>query len=298
VKKILPILILIIFALTACASKTNEVVENKINVVTSFYPIYIAAINVVDGVEDVNLSNLASPQVGCLHDYQITTQDMLTLENADVLIINGAGMESFVDKAVERYNNLKILNASDGIEIIKNDENAEQEENAHVWVSITNHIKQVENIRDYMMNIDPANADKYENNAEKYISKLNVLKTEIQNELQNIENKDIVTFHEAFEYFANEFGLNVVAVIENEPGIEPSAGELADTIETIRNSKVNAIFIEPQYSRTSADVIANELGIKIYMLDPIVTGELNKNEYINKMKTNLENLKEALGTNK
>lgn len=293
-KKLVPILLLFLILITGCNNNGQAIDENKLNIVTSFYPIYIATANIVDGIEDVELTNLASPTIGCLHDYQLTTKDMVTLETADVFIINGAGMEAFLDKVVTNYNNLNIINASEGIETIKNAENAETALNAHVWVSITNHIKQVENIRDKMIELDQKNADKYMQNAEDYINRLNDLKVEMHNGLDNLESKDIVTFHEAFNYFANEFGLNIIAVIESEPGVEPSAGELAIIIEKIRNSNAKAIFVEPQYSKTSSDVIARELGIKIYTLDPVVTGDLNKNSYIDIMRSNLDNLIEAL----
>jgi zinc transport system substrate-binding protein len=293
-KKLVPILLLFLILITGCNNNGQAIDENKLNIVTSFYPIYIATANIVDGIEDVELTNLASPTIGCLHDYQLTTKDMVTLETADVFIINGAGMEAFLDKVVTNYNNLNIINASEGIETIKNAENAETALNAHVWVSITNHIKQVENIRDKMIELDQKNADKYMQNAEDYINRLNDLKVEMHNGLDNLESKDIVTFHEAFNYFANEFGLNIIAVIESEPGVEPSAGELAIIIEKIRNSNAKAIFVEPQYSKTSSDVIARELGIKIYTLDPVVTGDLNKNSYIDIMRSNLENLIKAL----
>ena len=87
---------LIVLILCACTDK-NVKKEGKLNVVTSFYPMYIATANIVDGVSDINLKNLTSQTTGCLHDYQITTQDMIKLSDADVLVINGGGMENFID---------------------------------------------------------------------------------------------------------------------------------------------------------------------------------------------------------
>ena len=92
--------------------------------------------------------------------------------------------------------------------------------------------------------------------------------------LDKKENKKIVTFHEAFEFFAEEFNLEIVAVIEREPGTYPSAGEVADIIDLVREKEAKAIFVEPQYSRSAADTIARETNIPVYSLDPIVTGEL------------------------
>ena len=122
------------------------------------------------------------------------------------------------------------------------------------------------------------------------------LKKEMHETLDDIseENKRIVTFHEAFEFFAEEFGLTVVGVVEREPGTQPSAGELAEIIDTVKEMNAKAIFVEPQYSKTAADTISNETNIPIYTLDPVVSGELEKDAYEKIMKDNLNNLKEAL----
>ena len=116
-------------------------------------------------------------------------------------------------------------------------------------------------------------------------------------ELDNLENKNIVTFHEAFEFFAEEFGLNIVGVIEREPGTNPSAGEVAKIIDKIKETSATAIFVEPQYEDSTANVIARETNIPVYTLDPVVTGKLEKEEYENIMKKNLETLEEAFSNN-
>lgn len=287
-KKLLLIFVLFVCAcgLTSCNSKNEN--TNQLNIVTSFYPMYIATSNIIDGAQNVSLYCLASPTVGCLHDYQLTVNDMITLESADVFVVNGGGMESFLDKAVSTYPNLKIINASE------KEENNSLEENAHYWVSISLYIKEVENISNYLQEIDSDNAEIYEKNTNEYILRLEELKNEMHNKLDNIENKNIVTFHEAFEYFADEFGLNVVAVIEREPGTSPSAKDVAEIIDTIRELDVNAVFVEPQYLKTAANTIANETNIPVYELDPAVSGELNKTAYEDIMRNNLEVLLEAL----
>ena len=116
----------------------------------------------------------------------------------------------------------------------------------------------------------------------------------MHDELKDIKYKNIVTFHEAFPYFAEEFGLNIVGVVEREPGSQPSAKELKETIENIKKLDVKAIFVEPQYSPKVAETISKETGIKVYILDPIVTGDMNIDEYTTVMDSNLETLKEAL----
>jgi len=307
-KNILIIMMFIMLVFTGCTTQTVD--TSKFNIVTSFYPMYIATANIVDGVEDVELRNLTATTTGCLHDYQLTTANIITLSTADVLVINGGGMESFIEKAVNTYSGLNIVDASENIldaheheyaEPYEEDNTEHSEhnhhehgENAHIWVSISMHIKQVKNIRDELVKLDVKNAEKYTENANNYILKLENLKQEMIESLQNIDSKQIITFHEAFEFFAEEFGLEIVAVIEREPGTYPSAGEVADIIDLVRSKNVKAIFVEPQYSRSAADTIARETGINVYTLDPIVTGDLNKDAYLEIMNNNLKALEEAL----
>jgi zinc transport system substrate-binding protein len=271
--------------------KEKNIDNGKLKIITSFYPMYVATLNIVDGIDDVEVKNLTKPTTGCLHDYQLSPEEMVTIEKSDVFIANGAGMESFMDNVIKTYPNLKVIYASNGIELIK-DENGV--ENAHVWVSISKHIDQIKNIRDSLCTIDPKNANKYISNADKYIVSLNAQLEKMKIALSSTTKKNIITFHEAFPYFAQEFGLNIVSVIEREPGTEPSPKELVDAIEVVKSSGVQVLFAEPQYSKSSADIIALETGSKVFMLDPVVTGDLTKNAYLDIMDKNLEVLQEAL----
>lgn len=310
-KKLLILLLVIsCMCFSGCSVQTTNIDEDKFNIVTSFYPIYIATSNIVDGVEGVTLDNMTDVQVGCLHDYQLSTKDMNKLEKSDVFIINGGGMESFLNKVMVSSSDLKIINSSDGIFETEEDsshEHAEdshvlsshehhhdEEKNAHIWVSVNLYIKQVENIAKSLAEIDSINAERYLANAENYIKKLESLNQEMHDALKSVENKNIVTFHEAFDYFADEYDLNIVAVIENEPGTSPSAGQVAQIIEKIKETSAVAIFVEPQYEKTAANVISKETGIPVYTLDPIVSGSLEKDEYERIMRENLSILKDAL----
>jgi len=262
-------------------------------IVTSFYPMYVATINITQGVDGVEVHNMTKPQTGCLHDYQLMTEDMKTLENADAFVINGAGMEDFMDKVTEQQKNLKVIDASRGIKLIHDEEG----DNPHVWLSVTDAIQQVRNIADQLKEADPAHSDAYEKNAAAYIEKLTSLKTEMHAALDNVTHKDIVTFHEAFPYFAEEFHLNIIGVVEREPGTEPTPTELQETVEQVKGLSAKALFTEPQYSPAAAETIARETGAKIYTLDPVVTGEATpaaKDAYLDTMRKNMNTLKEAL----
>ena len=310
--KILTIIIVTSLFLTGCnnSAKSNNSTEsnNKLTIVTSFYPMYISTLNIVKDIPNVEVLNMTTPQTGCLHDYSLSTKDLKTLSNADILIINGAGMESFLYDVIDEYSDLKIIEASKGIDLIEDTEHDDHTEdhdhedhdhdvNPHVWVSISKNIEEVSNIAEELSSLDPNHANEYQYNANEYIAKLENLKTEMHSTLDNIAHKDIITFHEAFPYFAEEFGLNIVGIIEIEPDSEPSAKEVENIISIINEKNIKALFTEPQYSSKIADTIAKETGASIYTLDPIVTGDSNEkayNDYIIKMQENLNTLKEAL----
>jgi zinc transport system substrate-binding protein len=298
--KIIITIFIILIPLSGCnADEATKLSSGgqKFTIVTSFYPIYIDAINVTKGVQGVKVVNMTGPQTGCLHDYTLSAENMKTLSEAQVFIINGAGMEDFMDKVIKQLPNLKIIESAEGIELIEDQQ--KDNGNPHVWVSISNAIQQMKTIGAKLAEIDSANAGIYKSNTEEYVKKLELERTKMHNVLDNVTNKDIVTFHEAFPYFAKEFNLNIVTVIEREPGSEPSAKELETTIETIKARGVKTLFAEPQYSSKAAQTIASETGAKIYILDPVVTGKANgdMDAYIKAMDNNLEVLKEALNSN-
>jgi zinc transport system substrate-binding protein len=289
-KKLFLLTLTVLIFCTGCGGEKKD--DGKLKIVTSFYPIYLETINIVGNIDGVEVINLTEPQTGCLHDYQLTTEDMKTLETADIFVVNGLGMENFLDKVTK---NLKVIDAShtDEIYLIKDGE----EINPHVWMSITYAMAQVREIQRQLCEIDPEHAHQYKENTLNYLNELSALRDEMHLSLDNLPNKDIVTFHEAFPYFAAEFKLNIAGVIEREPGTEPTPQELTDTVKIVNNLPVKVLFTEPQYSPKAAETIARETAAKIFTLDPITTGEAkfeNKNDYQNKMRQNMKTLADAL----
>lgn len=291
--------ILLVFCLSllsACSSqsgKNNGQVNEDISIVidTTFFPIYIEAANITKDIPGVKLINITPPSTGCLHDYQLTPDDLKRMSEADILIINGAGMESFTDKIISQLPGLQVVDASRGIPLIKSEGN---DYNPHVWVSITNTIQQVENIGEQLAVLDSGRASQYIANTEAYVAKLEDLRNKMHQVVDGASSREIITFHEAFPYFAQEFDLHITAVIEHEPGSEPSAAELTETIKIIEDTGTKVLFTEPQYPARSADTIARETGIKVYTLDPAVTGTLEPDAYLKIMENNMKTLQEAL----
>ncbi len=289
--------------------------KTQLVVLTSFYPVYISTINITKDVPCVKVINLTEPFTGCLHDYALTADNIKTIATADIFVVNGAGMENFLDKVIKGQSDLKIVDASKDIELIKKEHHHKHEEksnedghekereankeiheegNPHVWLSVSNLIKQIDNIEKGLSQYDPSHKELYRKNADTYIEKLGKLKNEMNKEIKDIKDRNIITFHEAFPYFAKDFNLNIISVIEREPGTEPNAKELAETVEIIKKNKVKALFAEPQYSSDAADVIAHETGLKVFILNPAVTGPMEYDAYINIMKNNMKVLNEAL----
>ncbi|MCX7971075.1 MAG: metal ABC transporter substrate-binding protein [Negativicutes bacterium] len=290
----LAILGLTAIGLLAAGCGRPQPASRPFTIVTSFYPVYVTTVNVTGGIDGVDVVNMASPQTGCLHDYQLTPADLRKIERADVVVINGAGMEGFLDKLLSERPGLGLIDASRGIDLITDDKG---EVNPHVWLSISLAIRQVENIAAQLAGADPAHAEQYRRNADTYIARLASLREEMHAAVDRLPERRIVTFHEAFPYFAREFNLLVAAVVEREPGSQPSAGQLAEIIDLVNREHIRAIFAEPQYPPQAAEVIAGATGARVYMLDPVVTDDpavADAERYITAMRSNQRVLVEAL----
>ena len=307
-KRILSALLCAAVCLTGfsgCGTPAKE--SSRLKLLASFYPIAIMALNITDGVEGVAVESMAQQQTGCLHDFQMTSADMKKAETADAFLINGAGMEGFLDKISDQLPELPVIDSSTGIPLIASGEDHhhdggeghdhdQEDYNPHLWVSITNCMEQVRNLSEGIIALDPEHEAEYRENTETYLEKLSALRDKMHSALDHVKNKDIITFHEAFPYFAEEFGLHIAAVINREPDSQPSAKELADTIRLVRETGVKALFVEPLYPETSADIIAAETGAQVYVLDPAVSGEWDKNAYLTAMESNLQVLEQALNS--
>ena len=307
-KRILSALLCAAVCLTGfsgCGTPAKE--SSRLKLLASFYPIAMMALNITDGVEGVAVESMAQQQTGCLHDFQMTTADMKKAETADAFLINGAGMEGFLDKISDQLPELPVIDSSTGIPLIASGEDHhhdggeghdhdQEDYNPHLWVSITNCMEQVRNLSEGIIALDPEHEAEYRENTETYLEKLSALRDKMHSALDHVKNKDIITFHEAFPYFAEEFGLHIAAVINREPDSQPSAKELADTIRLVRETGVKALFVEPLYPETSADIIAAETGAQVYVLDPAVSGEWDKNAYLTAMESNLQVLEQALNS--
>ena len=292
--------LLLILPLAGCAAESAQ----QITVAVTFYPVYILAENVLDGVEGVRLVSMTPPATGCLHDYQLLPRDMRALAGAKALLINGAGMESFLPDIVSQYPDLPVVDCSQGIDLLKEEDHEEEEHgeghdhgeyNSHIWLDPQNAVQMVRNMAEALSGLLPDQAHQIGANAENYIALLTALDGELRAAIGPLPRKTIVTFHEAFPYFARAYGLEVAAVVALEPDEAPSPRMLSEVIQRVKAAGNPPLFTEPQYESAALVAVARETGAPVYELDPLVTGDGAMTAYQDVMRKNLAVLQAALG---
>ena len=292
--------LLLLLPLTGCGAAAENV-----SVMATFYPVYILAQNVLEGVEGVTLSCMTPPSTGCLHDYQLLPRDMRALAEAKMLLINGAGMESFLPDVEKLYPALTVVDCSQGVSLLAETEEDEDHEenghdhdhgefNSHIWLDPQNAILMTRNMAAALADQLPDQADRIAANADAYAEMLFSLDAELRAAISVLPRRDIVTFHEAFPYFARAYGLNVLAVVAIEPDEAPSPRMLMSLVDLVRQNGNPPLFSEPQYESAALKTVANETGAPVYELDPLVTGDGALSAYQDVMRRNLAVLQEAL----
>ena len=316
-------------------TKNTDEADDILTVVTSFYPMYIAALNIVDGVEGVRLENLSEPQTGCLHDFQLTPEDMKLLSTADIFVINGGGIESFMSDVAKAYPKLDVVEACEDVALLSEDDadsdhdhdhdaDAESDsdhdhdheadtesdsdheadiesdsthdhgdENAHAWMSVPRYRTMVQTIASRLAEKDAKHADEYYANAKAYDAKLAVLEEKI-NSIKSLTNgQNIIIFHEAYAYVADDFSMNACYLLDLDEERSVSAGEIKQVIGAIKDDGVSVILAEELYGKSMGDTVSRETDVHVVYIDPLNRGEYDKDSYLDGMERNIELIKEA-----
>jgi zinc transport system substrate-binding protein len=280
--------------------------SGRLKVVTSFLPVYCFAVNIAGDLADVE--NLLPDGIGP-HDYQFTPRDVRTLSSAHLLIVNGLGLEDWLGKAVRSAGrrSLKVIELSQGLkeELIhdqpelrlapgesghrhgRNRHSHHHGPNPHIWLDPSLAAHGVTNILRAFQSADPVNSEAYAENAQRYIERLHALDAELIKALEPVKQTPMVTYHNAFPYFARHYGLNIVGVIEEVAEVSPSARYLEELMRVLREKEVKVIFTEPQYSARLARQIARDLNIELAELDTLEAGPLTPEAYEEGMRHNL-----------
>lgn len=280
-------------------------------VLATTFPVYQIVRNVVRNVPGMEVRLMLPAQAGCPHDYALTPQDMGKLSQADVLVVNGLGMEAFLGSPSARSKKeLRTVDASKGISglLPYTDEETAHEGheghhhggmNPHLFASPRMAAQMARSIAGQLADLDPGNAAAYWSNGENYARKLDALADEFAALGGKLKNNRIITQHGVFDYLARDMGLEVAAVIQADDTQAPSASDMMKLVKAIRGRHVGAIFTEPQYPDKIAATLSRETGVATAKLDPVATGPaIAPLDYYEKtMRANLHTLESTLGTN-
>lgn len=288
----------IILAVFLCALITGCKPNTDTQVVATTAPTYEFAARICNGT-DIEVGCIITENVSCLHDYTLQTKQMQMIEGAEAIILSGAGLEDFLsdllsesDVIIDASISIELLCGESGNEHDTDDHhNHHHEYDPHIWLSPANARQMAQNICDGLQRLYPQYADQFNKNLQVLLAELTELEDYGMQQLQPLANRQLVTFHDGFAYFADAFGMEILHAIEEESGSEASAAELIEISQLIQKNKIPAIFTEQNGSVSAADIIAAETGADIYQLDMAMSG----NGYFQAMYHNIDTLKEALG---
>lgn len=233
----------------------------------------------------LTVGRLVTESVSCLHDYTLTVNQMRSIEGARVVVLNGAGLEEFLEPALEHCGTL--LDASQGLTLLP----GEEEFDPHIWLSPANAMVMADNICQGLCGIYPQYADTFRANLEALLQELQTLSDYAAAQLADLSCRELITFHDGFAYFAQANDLTILAAMEEEAGSEAPASELKELITLTEQAQLPAIFTETNGSTSAAQVISSATGAALYTLDMAMAGD----DYFDAMYRNIDTIKEALG---
>lgn len=292
---------------TMAGSKQIEKSERETLVVSSFYPMYVLTRNLLSETETIGVANLTESQTGCLHDYQLTAGDMKLLSEADAFVVNGAGMELFMEKVLSEFAELPVIEASNGVELLcvtghthEHEEHGDtgeehahaHAENGHAWMDVERYREQAVNVCTELVTLFPGEKETILSAWRAYDTKLMELSAETEELREKTEGMHVVVFHDAFVYLAESLGMEVIDVLALDEETVPSAGEIAQVIEEIHHHGETFLLIEECYA-SHTDKIVAETGARVLYLDPLVTGADEADSYVVGMEQNLETIRQA-----
>lgn len=308
--------------LAACGGTGGADGDDKVSVVTSFYPVQFVTERVAG--DNAEITNLTAPG-GEPHDLELSPRQVADVQDADLVVYQG-GFQTAVDEAVDQADRAKgtTVDSADGVTLIEEaDEEGHSEEEGHahedeahdhadeeghdheshdhggvdphVWLDPKNLEPVTEHVRDALVEIDPDHADEYRANAEALLGDLATLDEDLTTGLADCTIRDIVTSHAAFAYLAQAYDLRQVPIAGIDPGTEPSAAQLAEISDLVEADGITTVFTETLVSPAVANTVAREAGVETATLDPIegLTEETSDEDYLSIMRTNLATLQKA-----
>ena len=269
-KKVLAFLLVLLLLFPALAGAET--------IVTSFYPIWILTRNLTDGIEGIEVINLADNTAGCLHDYALQNSDMAVLSEANALLINGSGMEAFLPVITSAYPDLPVIDATAGLPYLGESDMVEfgeleegEEVNSHLWLDPQRAAGMAANLAAGLIRLFPEREQQITQNLDAYTSRLLALDETLRQEMAGAERK-VIIFHEAFPYFAEACGLPVAAVVNKEPEDTLPTAQLARVAELIKAEDDMPLILKSIEEDPSVNTLVSETGVPVCELDPMTSG--------------------------
>lgn len=275
-----------------------------LHIVTTVRPLYAAALQLTDGVPDVRVENLTGSSTGCLHDYQLSPANRLSLARADLVVLNGAGAEGFLDEVLPQLD-AAVADTSAGIDLLaghEHDHEHDHEEehdheddhdhavNEHIWVSPTRYAAQVRTLTAALQAADPAHAAQYAQNAARYLAQIQATEERMQALRQRLQGRRCVLFHDSLAYLADELSLQVAAVLPVGEDSGVSAGELAEAERIARGDPAVLLIYDDQYTTRFGSVDRQVSADRVLALDTAVKGEGRADDWLQAMERTLSRL--------
>lgn len=308
--------VLFLFSLSGCAGSSSAAEEDgKLHILATTYPVYLFTTALTGGMEEVEVTRLINGEVSCLHDYTLSVNDMKAIEKADVIVMNGAGLEDFMSDALDR-SDAAVINCSEGIALLPaqghEGHGHEEEESGHydphIWMDPDRAVQMLENIRAGLAAVVPNLAEALQTNTDAALELLDpgrqglagpslcALATNHSSLRALCTDLSFITFHDGFQYFAQAFDLDLLRSIEEEEGSEASAQEIKEIVSLIGEHRIPAIFTEVNGSDATARAISRETGVAVRQLDMIMSGDgVGIQPYIDAICADLQTIAEALG---
>ncbi len=307
-KRILLCLLLILsLSLSSCGTSASKNHSDSLQIAATTYPVFLLTEAVTEGLPNVEVSLIIDQQISCLHNYTLTMRDMTAVEQADVLVLNGAGMEDFLSDVLHGRT---TIDSSAGMTLLTPEgehhhHGADEEEpehdphghhhehDPHIWMDPIRASEMADHIAAGLGELAPEYAAQLDQNAAKIKQTLTAFHSELMNELGD-KDYDLITFHDGFGYFADSFGMHLLAAVEEEEGSEASAAAIVHISELVREHHIPAVFTEVNGSDATANVIARECGIRTYPLSMGMSGTGHGlSAYMEVIRTNIETIMEA-----
>ena len=274
-QKIFGLFLALTLALSSCAPAVPE--DQGLHVLCTTYPLYLFTTAVTEGAEGVEVTLLVNSQTSCLHDYTLTVADMKAIEGADVIVMNGAGLEDFMSNPLAQ-SNASVIDCSEDMDLLPALEHEghehhghEEELDPHYWMDPHRAGQMVERIAGGLAALEPDGAETYRANASNALTALSQVDPWYRDAV--FPPYPLITFHDGFQYFADAEGFDLLRAIEEEDGSTVSAAEIKELAALIESENIPAIFVERNGSRSAAEVLSRETGCAVYELDMLMSGD-------------------------